>query len=93
MVLVVFAILAVIGQVLNVFLCLALDNIFSPAVGALSFVLLYMLVFAGAWLIAVRIAERWEPKPEPVQAQRTPEQRVPDKRQPEKWPALQTSSR
>ena len=88
MVLVVFAILAVIGQVLNVFLCLALDNIFSPAVGALSFVLLYMLVFAGAWLIAVRIAERWEPHTEPAQAQR-----VPDKRQPEQWPALQTSSR
>ena len=59
MVLVVFAILAVIGQVLNVFLCLALDRIFSPAVGGTAFVLGYMLVFAAAWLLSVRIAERW----------------------------------
>jgi hypothetical protein len=58
MVLVVFAIIAIIGQVLNVAVCLALDQIFNPTVGALSFVVLYMLVFAGAWLISVRIAER-----------------------------------
>jgi ABC-type transport system involved in multi-copper enzyme maturation permease subunit len=61
MILIVFAVLAIIGQVLNVFVCLALDNIFSPTVGALSFVLLYMLVFAGAWLLAVRIVESREP--------------------------------
>jgi hypothetical protein len=59
MVLVVFAILAVIGQVLNVFLCLALDWIFSPVIGGTAFVLGYMLVFAAAWLLSVRIAERW----------------------------------
>jgi protein-S-isoprenylcysteine O-methyltransferase Ste14 len=59
MVLVVFAILAVIGQVLNVFVCLALDRIFSPAVGGTVFVLGYMLVFAAAWLLSVWIAERW----------------------------------
>ena len=60
MVLVVFAILAIIGQVLNVILCLALDQIFSPIVGGTAFVFLYMLVFVAAWLLAVRIAERWE---------------------------------
>jgi hypothetical protein len=59
MVLVVFAVLAIIGQVLNVFLCLALDQIFSPAVGGTAFVLGYMLVFAGAWLLSVFIVERW----------------------------------
>jgi hypothetical protein len=63
MVLVVFAILAIIGQVLNVIFCLALDQIFSPIVGGTAFVGLYMLVFVGAWLLAVRIAERWEKQP------------------------------
>lgn len=58
MVLIVFAILAIVGQMLNVVLCLALDQIFNPTVGALSFVMIYMLVFAGAWLLAVRIVER-----------------------------------
>jgi uncharacterized membrane protein required for colicin V production len=59
MVLVVFAVLAIIGQVLNVFVCLALDRIFSPIFGGTAFVLGYMLVFAAAWLLAVRITERW----------------------------------
>jgi hypothetical protein len=58
MVLAIFAVLAVIGQVLNVFLCLALDQIFSPIVGGTAFVFLYMLVFVAAWLLSVRIAER-----------------------------------
>jgi hypothetical protein len=62
MVLVVFAVLAIIGQVLNVIACLALDQIFSPIVGGTAFVGLYMLVFVGAWLLAVWIAERWEGK-------------------------------
>ena len=63
MVLIIFVVLAVIGQAINVSLCLALDQMFSPTVGALTFVLLYMLVFAGAWFIAVRIAERLETQP------------------------------
>ncbi len=62
MVLVVFAVLAAIGQVLNVLLCLALDQIFSPIVGGTAFVFLYMLVFAAAWLLSVRIVERREGK-------------------------------
>lgn len=87
MVLVVFAVLAVIGQVLNVFLCLALDQIFSPMVGGMAFVLGYMLVFAGAWLLSVFIVERWlgqtagEQRPQQHVEQR-PRQRV-----------LQTSAR
>jgi hypothetical protein len=59
MVLVVFAVLAIVGQVLNIFMCLALDRIFSPMVGGTAFVLGYMLVFAAAWLLSVRITERW----------------------------------
>jgi hypothetical protein len=57
MILAVFVVLAVIGQALNVALCLALDKIFSPGIGALAFVLLYMGVFAIAWMIALRIVE------------------------------------
>jgi hypothetical protein len=57
MVLAIFAVLAVIGQVLNVFLCLALDQIFSPIVGGTAFVFLYMLVFVAAWFLSVRIVE------------------------------------
>ena len=60
MVLVVFAVIAIIGQALNVMLCLALDTLFSPMVGALCFVLFYMLVFAGSWLLSVRIVEGWQ---------------------------------
>ena len=79
MVLVVFAVLAIIGQALNVLLCLALDQIFSPIVGGTAFVFLYLLVFAAAWLLSVRIVERWErPAAEPQQAAR---------------PKLQTSAR
>jgi hypothetical protein len=95
MVLIIFAVLAVIGQVLNVFLCLALDNIFSPVVGGLSFVLLYMLVFVGAWMIAVRIAERWE-SPAPVEQTPQPQVSQPQPRQapqPQRRPVLQASSR
>jgi hypothetical protein len=57
MALIVFAIVAVIGQILNVLLCLTLDRIFSPAVGGLAFVLLYMLVFAGAWWVTLLIVD------------------------------------
>ena len=57
MILPVFVVLAVIGQALNVALCLAFDKMFSPAIGALAFVLLYMGVFAIAWMIALRIVE------------------------------------
>jgi hypothetical protein len=73
MVLVVFAVLAIVGQVLNVFLCLALDQIFSPLIGGLAFVGLYLLVFAGAWLLSVRIAERWERQAEERQRIRQPD--------------------
>lgn len=63
MVLVVFAVLAIVGQVLNVILCLALDQIFSPVVGGTAFVAFYMLVFVAAWIVAVWITERWEGQP------------------------------
>jgi len=57
MILAVFVVLSVIGQALNIALCLALDKIFSPTIGAFAFVLLYMGVFAIAWMIALRIVE------------------------------------
>jgi len=64
MALVVFAAIAIVGQILNVFLCLALDKMFSPAVGALAFVMLYMVVFAGAWLLTLGIMDRdWRHAP------------------------------
>jgi hypothetical protein len=84
MILVVFAILAIIGQVLNVFLCLALDQIFSPIVGGTAFVFLYMLVFVAAWLLSVRIVERQEGQAREGQAA---------ERQHIRQPTLQTSAR
>jgi hypothetical protein len=88
MVLVVFAVLAIIGQVLNVFLCLALDQIFSPAIGALGFVLLYILVFAGAWLLSIRIVERWQGQPADKPTADKPQTQPQTRR-----PVLQTSMR
>lgn len=61
MILAVFAVVALIGQALNVALSLAIDQFVSPTVGALSFVLTYMLVFAAAWVISLRIVERRQP--------------------------------
>jgi len=61
MVLIVFAVFAIIGQLINVGLCLAFDQIFSPMVGALAFVLLYMLVFAAAWLMTLRVLDGKQP--------------------------------
>jgi hypothetical protein len=72
MVLVVFAVMALIGQTLNVLFCLALDQIFSQMVGGLVFVLVYLLVFAAAWVLSVRIVERWEAKPAERQQQAHP---------------------
>ena len=65
MVLVLFAVITVVLQVANVFLCLALDEIFSPTVGALTFVILYFTIFGVAWLVSVRVAERWEAQARP----------------------------
>ena len=58
MALLVFAGFSIIGQLLNVFLCLAIDRIFSPTIGALSFVLLYMLVFIAAWILTLKVLDR-----------------------------------
>jgi hypothetical protein len=56
----------VIGQVLNVALCLALDQFVSPAFGALAFVFLYIFVFAAAWWLSLRIVEGWHGHPMPA---------------------------
>jgi hypothetical protein len=48
-----FVAFAVIGQILNVLFCLAIDQIVSPMAGALTFVALYMLVFAAAYKLAL----------------------------------------
>ena len=63
MALILFAAFAIIGQILNVFVCLAIDRIFSPMVGALAFVILYMFVFAAAWIITLWVLERRHPVP------------------------------
>ena len=62
MILAVFVVIAAIGQALNIALCLMLDQIFSPTVGALAFVLLYMGVFAISWIIALKIVEGRQPR-------------------------------
>jgi hypothetical protein len=63
MALVAFVIFTLIGQVLNVLLCLALDKIFSPTVGGLTFVVLYILVFGVAYKLALFFFDREEPQP------------------------------
>lgn len=75
MVLAVFVVLAVIGQALNIALSLALDKIFSPTIGALAFVLLYMVVFAIAWIIALKIVESRQRKQIPQGASQETEPR------------------
>jgi hypothetical protein len=61
-----FAVFVIVGQVLNVMLCLAIDRMVSPTAGALAFVGLYMLVFVVAWKLALLIFDR-----EPRDARRT----------------------
>ena len=61
MILIVFSIFVVIGQLLNVAICLAIDQIVSPIAGALAFVAIYMLVFAGAWILTLFLMERRRP--------------------------------
>jgi Flp pilus assembly protein protease CpaA len=56
-----FVVFAIIGQFINIMICLAIDQMFSPMAGALTFVALYMLVFAGAWMLALLVFDR-EPK-------------------------------
>jgi hypothetical protein len=58
MILVVFIGLAVVGQLLNVFLCLAIDRMISPAVGVLAFVFLYIVVFWISWRLALLIVDK-----------------------------------
>lgn len=60
MALVGFLALVLIGQFLNVMLCLALDKIFSPTVGGLAFVVLYFLVFGFAYHLALLFFDRDE---------------------------------
>ena len=68
MILIVFAVVARAGQVLNVLFCLAVESLISSeAVGGLLFVALYLFVFAGAWKLSVYIVERMQgPTPEPI---------------------------
>lgn len=63
MALVAFVIFTLVGQTLNVLFCLALDNIFSPTVGGLTFVVLYILVFGFAYKLALFFFDREEPQP------------------------------
>jgi hypothetical protein len=60
MALVAFAVFVLIGQFLNVMLCLVLDKIFSQTVGALAFDVLYFLVFGAAYHLALRFFDRDE---------------------------------
>ena len=44
------------------FLSLAIDRIYSPAVGVLTFVVLYALVFVAAYKLALFLFDREEPQ-------------------------------
>jgi hypothetical protein len=43
----------IIGQFLNVMICLMIDSFISPHVGALAFVGIYVLVFWISWKLAL----------------------------------------
>jgi hypothetical protein len=62
MALVAFLVFTLIGQILNVFLSLAIDKIYSPAVGVLTFVVLYALVFVVAYKLALFLFDREQPQ-------------------------------
>ena len=66
MILVAFFAFAVIGQILNVLACLAIDQLVSPAVGVLAFVVLYIGVFWIAWRLALLIFDKEAAAPEQV---------------------------
>jgi len=53
-----FLAFTVVGQIINVLLCLAFDRIFSPTIGALAFVALYILVFVAAYQITLFLFDR-----------------------------------
>jgi len=63
MALLAFVVFALIGQVLNVLICLAVDRVFSPMVGALTFVGLYVVVFYVAWRLALFLFDREPERP------------------------------
>lgn len=80
MALLAFVVFAIIGQALNVALCLVLDQIFSQTVGALAFVVLYMFVFVAAYRLALFFFDRdaaQEPaaiaRPRPVRTSAVPD--------------------
>ena len=58
-----FVVFALIGQVLNVLICLAIDRVFSPMTGALTFVGLYLVVFYLAWRLALFLYDREPGRP------------------------------
>jgi hypothetical protein len=60
MAIVAFLVFVLIGQALNVFLSLAIDRIYSPAIGVLTFVVLYALVFVVAYKLALLLFDREE---------------------------------
>ena len=55
--LVVFIILLVICQSISIGLGLLAERVFSPYVGLITFIVLYFGMFAGAWMLAVRLTE------------------------------------
>ena len=81
MILIVFAVVALVGQVLNVLFCLAVETLISSGtVGGLLFVALYLFVFAGAWKLSVYIVERMQRHAaEPAAAPRLIEQEEDDR--------------
>ena len=52
-----FLVLAVLGQALNMFIAIQVERTVSEAAGVMAFFALLILVFIGAWKIAVRLTE------------------------------------
>lgn len=52
-----FAAIAVVGQALNILLALTVERYFSSGASVVTFVALYLIVFWGAWRLALWITE------------------------------------
>jgi hypothetical protein len=61
--LVTFLVLAVIGQALNFFISIQIEQHVFEAAGVLSFFVLLPVVFITAWKIAVRLTEPADSRP------------------------------
>jgi hypothetical protein len=58
-VILVFAALVIIGDTIAIGIATLVEHQFSQFASLIAFLAMYMAVFCGAWLLAVRITERY----------------------------------